>query len=354
MASRKPTLLDVADAAGVDPSTVSRALSPVPGRSVKQETAQRILAEAERLGFRPNRLARGLRTQRSNSIGLLVPDIANPLMPQLVHGIEETLSQGGYTLLLTASQNDPDLERRGIEVLAAHQIDGLIAASASQSESTFGAQIANLGVPTILALRRDEKNNFPHVVTNEIRGMLIAVEHLVGLGHTRLAYLSGPLNGSHMVDRLEGLGHALAHYGIDPEECLVLVREEYGLEEGKLAMLEALGRQPVTAVIAGNVMMGLGCYNAFEDRGLSCPEDISLVAFNDTDMAAFLTPAMTAIRNPFYQMGVSAAENLLALVNDGSVQQSLLLDPELIVRKSTSACQGNTKADATSAGRDMP
>lgn len=335
MTVSKPRLKDIADALGVHPSTVSRALSPVPDRPVNEDTAARIRAEADRIGFKPNRLARGLRTRRSNTVGLVVPDIANPLMPPLLRAVEERLGKDDYTVLLVATRNDDLAERRGVEALAAHQVDGLIIASTMREKNSI-KQIVSLGVPTVLALRTNDDVTLPFVVTDERRGMLQALDHLTRLGRKRIAYVSGPLIGSHLVDRLSAFESGHSAFELDKAHSQVVIRETYDIEAGRTAMLTALESQPVSAVIAGNVMMAIGCYRALETQGLQVPRDVNVIAFNDHIIAEHLTPPLTAVRNPVDAMGARAAEMLLALMAGRDAGESTALRPTLVVRSSTS------------------
>ena len=335
MTISKPRLKDIADALGVHPSTVSRALSPAPDRPVNEETAARIRAEADRIGFRPNQLARGLRTRRSNTVGLVVPDIANPLMPPLLRAVEERLGRDDYTVLLVATRNDDLAEQRAVEALAAHQVDGLIIASTLREKNSI-KRIVSLQLPTVLALRTNDDVTLPFVVTDERLGMFEALDHLTRLGHKQIAFMSGPLLGSHLVDRSTAFESGRSHFDLDEAHTQVLICDTYDIEAGRKAMLTALETQPVSAVIAGNVMMAIGCYRALETRGMRCPSDVNVIAFNDHIIAEHLTPPLTAVRNPVDAMGARAAEMLVALMAGRDAGESTALRPSLVVRSSTS------------------
>lgn len=337
----KSTLRDVARAAGVDPSTVSRALTPVPDRPVSTDTARRIRREAKRLGFQPNNLARGLRTRRSSTVGLLVPDITNPLMPPLMCGVEEELAEHGYTVLLAATRNDAEIERRSLSTFAARQVDGLIVASA-QVEDASVRDVGTLGIPTVLAMRRDARSKLPFVVADEAYGIWLALEHLVELGHTSVLYVSGSIMGSHIADRLAGFEQAVKTLGLDPADCPHVVCDGYGVEHGASAVRDALVQHEFTAVVAGNVLMALGCYDALHEAGLSCPADMSVIGFNDMPMADHVSPPMTAVHTPFHEMGTVAARLLLRHVDQPEAPiESLRLKPRLVVRSSTARPAGS-------------
>lgn len=331
----KPTLRDVARAAGVDPSTASRALTPVPDRPVNAATARRIRQAANRLGFHPNNFARGLRTRRSGSVGLVVPDITNPLMPPLMCGVEEKLAEHGYTVLLAATRNDADVEQRTLTTLASQQVDGLIIASA-QLEDVPVRRVEGLGIPTVLAMRRDAGSTLPFVIADEAHGMRLALEHLVELGHRRVLYVSGSIMGSHVADRLAGYDEAVAALGLDPRSCPHVVCDGYGVVDGAEAVRAAIGRHDFTAVIAGNVLMALGAYDALRVGGLDCPTDVSVIGFNDMPMADHVAPPMAAVHTPFYEMGTVAAELLLRHIDEPAERmESVRLEPRLVIRSST-------------------
>ena len=184
------TLRDVARVAGVHPGTVSRALNPETRGLVNERTAQRVLDAAKELGYRPNPIARGLRTNRSHTIGVLVPDLMNPLFAAVVRGIEDGLRDGGYTPLIANTDNDPERERVAFEAMNARQVDGFIAATATRDHWLLADAVA-LGAKVVLVNRRVDSDALPAVTGDDHEGIRLAVEHLVGLGHRRIAHLAG-------------------------------------------------------------------------------------------------------------------------------------------------------------------
>jgi len=185
---RKPTLKDVAEAAGVHSATASRALNPDTRAAVNAETARRVLKAAESLGYRANPIARSLKTARTRTVGLLIPDLTNPLFPPIVRGADDVLSERGYTALIASTDNDPERERRLVDSLVSRQVEGLIVATARLDHPLL-EQLHAEGIKIVLINRRSESLDVPSVVPDDASGVTQAVEHLVQLGHTRIAHL---------------------------------------------------------------------------------------------------------------------------------------------------------------------
>ena len=187
------TIRDVARVAKVHPGTVSRALNEETRALVNQETADRVLRAAKKLGYRPNRIARGLKTSRSYTIGVLIPDITNPLFPPILRGIEDRLDEEGYTSLIVNTDNDPERERSDLEAMRARQIDGFISATARLDRELL-AEVTGAEMPLVLVNRSLEDGSVPAVTVNDRQGIRLAVEHVAGLGHTDVGHVGGPQN----------------------------------------------------------------------------------------------------------------------------------------------------------------
>src|SRR5919112_4296982 len=335
------TLRDVAAAAGVHPATASRALNPDTRSLVNAETAQRVLDAAAALGYRPNPIARGLNTSRSYTIGVVLPDLRNPLFPPIARGIEERLEPAGYTSLIANTDNEPERERLSFDALRARQVDGFITASA-QREHPLLLEIAANGRPIVLVNRAMDDDALPSVVPDDRHGMRQAVEHLLALGHRRIAHLAGPFTVSTGVHRYEGFVQGLEAAGCAVEPELVRRGERFTEEEGNRTCRELLasGRE-FTAVLAANDLMALGCIDALREAGLDCPVDVSVVGFNDMDWSARLSPPLTTVRVPHQRLGTEAADLLLErLADPGAPARHVVLPAELVVRGSTARATG--------------
>ncbi|HEX5494492.1 MAG TPA: LacI family DNA-binding transcriptional regulator [Mycobacteriales bacterium] len=335
---RRPTLRDVAERAGVHPATASRALNPQTRELVNDETAKRVIRVAKSLGYRPNPIARSLKTARSASVGVVIPDLTNPLFPPIVRGVEDELSPAGYNAWIVNTDNDPEREAAQIESLRSRQVEGLIVAAARR-EHPLLEEFAAEGMPIVLVNRRLDRTDIPAVTADDAAGVATAVDHLVGLGHRRIAHLAGPPQTSTGMGRLRAYRQALRDHGIDDDARLTATCASWTQAEGARAVRSLLdGGAEFTAVLAGNDLLALGCYDALEERGLACPESVSVVGFNDIPFVDRLRPPLTTVRIPHYQIGVEAARMLLDTLRDPDRHpHSVLLPVTLVVRQSTAA-----------------
>jgi LacI family transcriptional regulator len=332
----RATLRDVARIAGVHPGTVSRALNPATEALVRDETVRRVRQVAEELGYRPNPLARGLKTNRTYTIGVIVPDIQNPLFPPIIRGIDDRLGEAGYTPLIANTDNDPARERVDFEAMRARAVDGFVTATARLDHELLD-ELADLGLPLVLVNRRVDDGSLPSATADDRAGVRLAVEHLVSLGHKRIAHLGGPQDVSTGRQRREGFAAAMQQAGLDPS--LIKSGRAFTEPEGARLCRELLaaGDAP-TAIVAGNDLMALGCYDVFAERGIECPRDISVAGFNDMPFADRFAPPLTTVRIPHYEIGVAAAQLLLDILQGGhDGPTEVVLEPELIARGSTAA-----------------
>jgi LacI family transcriptional regulator len=345
------TLRDVAADAGVHPATASRALNPGTRALVNAETAQRVLASAARLGYRPNPIARGLKTNRSYTIGVIVPDLRNPLFPPIARGVEERLEGSGYTSLLANTDNDDEREKLSFEAMIARQVDGFITGTARRRHPLL-REIADTGTPLVQVNRRMDDEDVPSVVADDVAGVRMAVDHLADLGHTRIAHVAGSLEVSTGKQRYDGFLQAMGERGLEVDERLVSTALNYSEAEGARltrALLDAgVG---FTAILAGNDLMALGCIDALNEAGLRCPDDVSVVGFNDMDWSARFAPPLTTVRVPHYELGVQAADLVLERLASGAAgpAKHLVLPVEMVVRGSTTSPRERSDASRLTA-----
>jgi LacI family transcriptional regulator len=333
---RPATLRDVASAAGVHPATASRALNPGTRLLVSEETARRVNEAADRLGYRPNPVARSLRTRRSHTIGVLIPDLNNPLFPPIIRGIEDRLSEHGYVALIGNTDADPAKERLVFDQMRARHVDGFVLATATAG-SPILAEAADGEVPVVLMNRTSPDYPFSSVSADNEQGVRAAVAHLAALGHTRIGHIAGPQDASTGALRLRGFQAGMAAHKLPVSDAQIAYATAYSLEEGVRCGHELFGSGAgLTALVAANDMLAIGCYAALDELGLRCPEDISVVGFNDMPFIDRLRPPLSSVRFPHYQLGTEAATLLIERieVKDGPVKM-LFLAPELVVRGST-------------------
>jgi LacI family transcriptional regulator len=331
-----PTLRDVAALAGVHPATASRALNPETKAMTSADTAERVIRAAAQLGYRPNTMARSLRTARSSSIGVVVPDLTNPLFPPIVRGIEAALSPHGYVLLIVNTDNSARQEEQLIASLRSRSIDGLILATARLGDPLIES-LAHSDLPVVLVNRRREGLPVPSVIPDDAAGIRLAVEHLAGLGHRTIAHIAGPQDTSTGLARLTAFRAAVAEHGLVAGEALIRRCDSWSEAEGARALRELLGEgPPFSAVIAGNDMLAVGCYDVLAERDIGCPGSLSVVGFNDMPFVDKLRPALTTVHIPHHDLGAEAARRLLAQMQDFRREERPSLIPvTLAVRQST-------------------
>src|ERR1700729_2758011 len=342
MPDRPATLRDVAAAAGVHPATASRALNPATRMLVSEETARRVLSAAAALGYRPNAVARSLRTRRSHTVGVLIPALNNPLFPPIVRGLEDKLAAAGYVALIGNTDADANRERTLFEQMRARHVDGFVLATATLHDQLL-AEAAAAELPVVLMNRLAEDYSFPSVSVDNEQGSRMAVTHLARLGHTRIAHIAGPQEASTSVGRLRGFRDGMASHGLEVDEDLIAYAARYTVEEGTRCGRELLAAHgDITAVAAANDMLAVGCYAALDEGGRQCPDDISVIGFNDMPFVDRLRPPLTSVRFPHYQLGTEAAQLLLERIGDREAPVKILyLAPELVVRKSVAAPAGS-------------
>jgi LacI family transcriptional regulator, galactose operon repressor len=332
---RQPTLQDVADSAGVHRATASRALNPATRHLVNGETAERVERIAQSMGYRPNPIARSLKTARSASVGLVIPDLTNPLFPPIARGVEDVLGAVGYNAWIVNTDNDPEREAAAVESMRARNVEGFVFATA-RLEHPLLEQLAAQGTPMVL-VNRTTAADICSVTADDATGVSLAMKHLVDLGHREIVHLAGPQNLSTGLNRMRAFRQSLrAHHLPDVPERLVVCRSwtEAAGAEAIRDLLDAA--VPFTAVLAGNDLLALGCYDALRERGLRCPDEVSVVGFNDMPYADKLDPPLTTVRIPHYELGTESARLLLEdLRRPERRPRSVRLPLTLVVRHST-------------------
>ena len=343
------TLKQVAQASGVHYSTVSRVMDPGRRGGVTHEIADRVLDVANRLGYRTNTLASSLRTRRTQVIGVVVPDISSLLFPPILLGIEAALLEKGYMMIVGNTGNDAAVHRKVVAGMIDRQVDGLILATATLHDPIVDEWIER-GAPLVLINRTDETGRAPAVINDDLGGIAMAVRHVVGLGHKKIGHIAGPQSLSTGFTRHRGFKLAAAEQRIPSGPQYIVTAASFTREAGRNACLELLDRKlGITAMIAANDLLALGCYDALAERGLLCPDDISVTGYNDAPFVDMVMPPLTTVRIQQGQMGIVAARLLLAKIEDPESHcMDIVLRPALVVRKSTAAAPAGSKRVASS------
>jgi LacI family transcriptional regulator len=336
MAKSKVNIKDVALKANVHPSTVSRVLNPATRSMVSADVATRVSKIAEEMGYARSPLASGLRTGKSYTVGVIIPDLSNPVFPPVVRGIERTLSAEGYIAILADSDNNERSEQAIFDSMIARHIDGLILATAHTEDPVVSSCIDD-GLPLVLVNRTSDEHDVTEVINNDELGIQLAISHLTALGHRRIAFLGGPENTSTGAGRWQAFEQQGKLGDFELLSQLVYSCTAFTEDAGLAGMKKILAAgEPFTAVIAANDLLALGCYDALAERGLKCPDDVSVTGFNDMLFSDRLSPPLTTLHIQHDELGVQAASLLLNEIrNPGSVPETLTLDPALIVRGST-------------------
>jgi LacI family transcriptional regulator len=336
MAKRHVNIKDVAARAKVHASTVSRVLNPETRSMVSAEVAEHVSRIAAEMGYTRSKLAYGLRTGRTLTIGVVIPDLTNPMFPPIIRQIERTLVRDGYTAILADSDNNLENERNIVESLKSRNVDGLILATAHRTDSVVSAA-AEEGIPLVLVNRTIDAHTVTAVINDDSHGIELAVDHLVELGHKRIAYLGGPQDTSTGHDRYLAFKKQLRSCKFNSDPKLIVNRKAFTEKEGYRGFLSIYNKGPkFTAVVAANDLLALGCFDALEELGLRCPDDISITGFNDMPLMDRLSPSLTSLHIPHDEIGVHAAELLLETIrNPDTPVRTINLLPRLIVRGST-------------------
>jgi LacI family transcriptional regulator len=328
------TVRAVAKLVGVSPMTVSRVINGA--ENVKEETRRKVQEAIEQLDYVPNRLARGLTSSRSGTIGLIVPDVVNPFFTLVLRGAEAAARRAGYRLLVCDSENDPRREREYLEDMMSYRVDGLLVAPASERSAAGLAPLLRRGFPFVLIDRSIAGLDCDSVQSDNVAGARDLTEHLVRLGHRRIAHLVGSDDNSTGRERLQGYREGLEAAGI-PFADELLFHTTVDRIGGYRAVQSMLLLDPLpTAVFAVNNMTAVGAMQALRERGLRVPTDIGLVCFDDVEHLAVLSPFLTVMDQPAETFGSLASQLLVERIagKAGPMGRRVVLQSNLIVRDS--------------------
>jgi len=326
---------EVAKRAGVSIATVSHVFNST--RPVSDEVRHRVQQAAADLRYYPNYLARSLTTKKTGTVGMVVSDMSNPFFAELIHGVEKTLSAQQYNLMICNTEDNPYKEEEYLRLLMAKRVDGIVAAVASEKWATLQAA-EHADFPLVFVDLRIEGVLRPIVCGANEQGAHQGVAHLIADGHRSIGILAGVPSMSTMRDRLAGCRRALFEAGLSLDERLVKF-SRLDVESATLQMKALLAEEPrPTAVFLNNNLLALGALIALQELGLTCPDDIALVSFDDAPWMRVADPPLTVLRQPNYEMGAMAGQLLLQQLRGEPVPRTTItLQPELIIRQSCRA-----------------
>jgi LacI family transcriptional regulator len=326
------TIREVADAAGVSTATVSRALSGV--QTVDPELVERVRQSADRLGYRANRVARALRRQSTQTVGLVVPDITDPFYPGVVRAIERELRRTGLSLLLCDSGNDPEVEAELLRNLYDHQVDGLLVSACDRTASQPAVQLAASRTP-LLQIDQRAVAELPYVGVEQADAMRQVVEHLLGEGCRSFGYLGARPETSAGQERLDGF--LVQAKPADPAAADRVQLGDVSVAWGYEAAARLLDAgPPPEAIVCSSDLAAIGALQALRERGVSVPGDVAVTGFDDTVLAVACDPPLTSVRQPLEELGTQAVQELTAAIEQHLPQpRSVLLKADLAVRESS-------------------
>ena len=342
---------EIARIAGVSLGTVSHVLNNT--ANVREPKRTRVLEAVQAAGYQPSQLARGLRRDTTNMIGMIIPDITNPFFPAVVRGAEDVAFSNGYRLILCNTDNDHSKEIIHLNELRTYLPAGLIVIPSNFSDLTTQAESYRRAGSGVVCIDRLPKNwSGDSVTSNNEAGAYDATRHLIKLGHTRLATITGPLHLTNAMDRLGGFKRAVkeAKLHLSPEYVQETSFDKQSGLAKTLILLRLIPRP--TAIFAGNDLIALGALLAVSETGLRCPEDISIVGFDDLDLAETTNPSLSSVSQPGYQLGTTAARILLdRREGDTSPAKHIVLETLLHLRNSVAPPPEVTNGNSSAKGR---
>lgn len=332
------TIRDVAALAEVSTSTVSHVINGT--RFVNPETRDKVLHAMQELDYRPNRVARSLRNRQTHTLGVLVPNSANPYFAEVLVGIERACFDHGYNIIIGNANDDPERELSYLNVLLSRQVDGVLLISTGAYKESL-ALLATYNTPVVLVDRSSQSDDVDEILTANKQGGLLATQHLIQLGHTRIGCITGPSMLTPGAERVAGYYEALKSAGI-PSSATLVKGGNFDHESGYRACQELLSADPSpTAIFACNDLMAVGVLCAVHEAGMRVPNNISVIGFDDVPLASFSVPRLTTVAQPSHQLGQAAVERLIdRLKNPDAPSQRNILTVSLIERDSCAPVNG--------------
>ena len=336
------TLKDIADELNISTNAVSRALRNMP--DISQETTSLVHQTAERLGYRKNIAASCLKTSKSMMFGIAVPDICNPVFSYMYKGIEKICSQTNYSLMLGNSNENPKEENTMIDNMIAHGVDGIFIVPGKQSVSQY-SQLSKTNIPYVVLQRKNFSSCASFVQSDDYEGGYLAAKHLYELGHREFVLIFPDMSISSSKDRYDGFVSYLSNQGLSADnisflECNGTRADGYAVTVDWLRQQHTINKLSATAIFCFSDYIAYGVYSALSEHGLSIPEDISVVGYDNNEYSNIIYPALTTVDILPYDIGIHSAKLMLKLITEKSAptprnNTNIVISPKLIVRKST-------------------
>lgn len=329
------TIKDIARKANVSITTVSLILNNK-DKNISEETREKVKRIVKELNYRPNVLAQSLITNKSMTIGLLVPDITNPFFSETARGIEDILDDNNYNVFLCNTYNDINKEIKYIDAFSKRRTDGIIISSVNAVDKSYYEYLNSLNIPFIILDRHNYDIKYKNcVIIDDYRGGYLAAKHLLELNHRKIGCINESRGLFNINERLRGYKAALKEYGIEFYENITAAGD-LTIEGGYKAALKLFESSGVTAVFACNDLMAIGVYDAAKELHIKIPDDISVVGFDDINFSRHLNPGLTTIKQPIYEIGKAAAADLIYFIKHGKINEDIkILEVSLQIREST-------------------
>ena len=332
------TIKDVAKEVNVSVTTISRVLNNKP--DVSEATKKKVEKAIEKMGYNPNKIAQGLVLKKSNSIGLIIPDINNPFFPELIKGVERTAKKLGYSLILCNTDNDKIEEKESIFLLRSKQVDGIILSLSLENKEAL-KELEKERYPIVQIDRRIKDSIYPAITIDNKKSAYIATEYLIKQGHRKIGHITGDLSTETAINRFKGFRQALKDHNISYKKEWLL-EGDYSIESGKEMMenIIKLKNRP-TALFLANDLMAFGAYETIFKYNYSIPEDFSIIGHDNIEITSFVKPGLTTMDQPKYRLGEIAAKNLIKIIEnkDKSAFRNVILKNAMIVRDSIKPLQ---------------
>ncbi|NLI91719.1 MAG: LacI family transcriptional regulator [Peptococcaceae bacterium] len=328
------TIKDVARHANVSITTVSRVLNDTE-HAVSPETKERVLTAIQELGFYPNAMARGLHLNKTKTIGLIIQDITNPYYPSIVRGVEDSAQALGYTVILANAYRSRERTTKYLNVFREKRVDGIIFTGGGVVKDAVEEKFFEHTHISTVVIGKSCNAKLPSVQVNNVQASREACEYLIKLGHRKIVTITGPADSTTSIDRLEGYYQALKQQGIEPQDDWI-IQGNFEFESGYTAVQKfpAIGKGEITAVFAHNDMMAIGAMKAIQEKGFRVPEDIAVIGFDNIPLTSFVTPGLSTVTVPVYDLGRTAMKILSDLLSGHEVSRITTLPTKLTLRQS--------------------
>lgn len=327
------TIKDIAEAADVSVTTVSRVLNDKP--DVSPNTRKKVLKKINELGYKPNSIARGLALQKTNTLGLIIPDISNPFFPDIARGVEDMANKNGYSIIFCNTDNEQKKEKEAIELMKEKQVDGILLSLSTINKKEL-KELRNVEYPVVQIDRKVPQIDYPSITIDNYKSAYTATEHLIKSGHQKIAHITGDLGTITGSKRLKGFKKAMNEANLNIKDSYIK-KGNYSKKSGYQNMLDLLkSNNPPSAVFIANDLMSVGAYQAVFELDLSIPEDISIIGHDNIDVTKLLNPTLSTMAQPKYELGHKAVQILIEEIESNNLNnEKIVLTTEFKNRNST-------------------